>query len=464
MMRAFRARFTEDDLAPGLMFIAFAALACMTPAQNDTFWHLRSGQYMWQTRSFLTREPFSYSANGTTLYPHWWLSQLAFYSMYWLAGPFLLTAFAGFCAFAAVAGSWRLMRGPWELRIGLLAWLMIVTASEWSVRPQVVSLALLVLMAHLIVRGRFAWLPVLCVVWANAHAMVVFGVAMSAAVALEAVIWSRAEAKQAIAVAAACAAAPMISPLGWSYWPHALLTISVSRQLQIQEYQMPLAASDLPFWAAVSVLIVVTILNRRTLRSRPRADRILLIASFVLAVAAATAARNVAFFAVIAAPAVSRLWPVRAAALRRPPRPAGAVAWGVALIVLAVSTVAVAAMWRDNGARLGWQPMSPATIEAVRHCPDPIFNQMRDGGPLMWALPSRRVFADSRVDAYPLALLRRSREIDLGGDYSALFRDYGIRCAIATTDSTLGERLARDPSMTIIHSDAQRSVFARLSP
>jgi hypothetical protein len=39
-------RFSDDDLAPFLLFVALAVMACLTPAQNDTFWHLRSGQYM----------------------------------------------------------------------------------------------------------------------------------------------------------------------------------------------------------------------------------------------------------------------------------------------------------------------------------------------------------------------------------------------------------------------------------
>jgi hypothetical protein len=105
--------------------------------------------------------------------------------------------------------------------------------------------------------------------------------------------------------------------------------------------------------------------------------------------------------------------------------------------------------------------MSAATLAAMERCPDPIFNQMVDGGFLMWRLPHRRVFVDSRMEAYPLELLRRSRRADLGGDYANLFREYRIGCAVASTGSRLGQRLARDPEVVILHSDAQRTVFAR---
>ncbi|MGH9256658.1 MAG: hypothetical protein ACRD3C_19030 [Vicinamibacterales bacterium] len=459
-----RAQFSEDDLVPGLIFIVLAALACMTPAQNDTFWHLRSGQQMWQTGSLLLTEPFSYTAYGAELHNHWWLSQLAFYAVHSLGGPFLLTLVAGACAVAAIAGSWRLIRGSWELRVALLAWLLVATAPEWAVRPQVISLALLVLVAHLIARGRLVWVPLVCVVWANAHALVIFGVVMGAAVLLEALVWSRAEVRRAATIAAACALAPMLSPLGWSYWSQVLTTVSVSQELQIQEYQMPLRPSDLPFWAALGTLIVVAIVQRHRLAALERADRILLLGALVLAGAAATAARNVAFFAVIAGPALSRAWPPHATAARRRFRPLGAVARGMCLTAAVVGAVVVFTRWRDGGVRVGWQPMSPAAVGAVRRCPDPIFNQMVDGGFLMWALPGRRVFVDSRMEAYPLPVLRASREADLHGEYETVFRQYGINCAIVGAASPLFERLTEDSSMKLTYSDVARSVFIRTGP
>ena len=85
------ARFSDDDLISILIFIVLAAFACMLPAQNDTFLHLRSGMQMWQTGSFLLTEPFSHTAYGAELHNHWWLTQLVFYGVHSLGGPFLLT-------------------------------------------------------------------------------------------------------------------------------------------------------------------------------------------------------------------------------------------------------------------------------------------------------------------------------------------------------------------------------------
>jgi hypothetical protein len=117
--------------------------------------------------------------------------------------------------------------------------------------------------------------------------------------------------------------------------------------------------------------------------------------------------------------------------------------------------------WRDPGARLGWEPVSKEALGALRECPDRLFNEMRDGGYLIWALASRRVFVDGRMEAYPPDVLRASRRADLFGDYQAAFRDYGINCAIVTTGTSLYSTLAEDRSMTRTFADAERAVFVR---
>ena len=463
-MNRFAARFSEDDLISVLLFIVLAGYACMLPAQNDTFLHLRSGLQMWETGAFLLTEPFSHSAYGAELHNHWWLVQLLFYALHSAGGPFLLTVAAGGCALAAVAGSWRLVRASWELRAVLLAWLAVATAPSWSMRPQVISLALLVLVLHLIARNRLWWLPLVCVVWANGHGLVIFGVAMSGAVLLEALIWSRGELKRAALVLAACLAAPMISPLGWSYWPQILGTVSLARELQIQEYQMPLRLMDIPFWAGLIALVVGTLRQRQRLAQLERFDRILLIGALGLSVAAVSTARNVAFFAVIAAPALSRLWTFQPLAMpaRRRRRPFGAPAWGLCLLVAAGSAAGVLVQWRDAGRRLGWEPVSQSAVAALRNCPDRLFNEMLDGGYLIWTLRERRVFVDGRMEAYPAAVLRASRRADLYGEYETVFRDYDINCALVTTGSRLSSRLASDPTLRRTFADSDREVFARV--
>ena len=446
---------SDDDLPVALAFIVLVAFALLTPAQNDTFWHLRSGRYMWETKSLLTSELFSHTAYGAPLPDQWWLSQVIFYRAYALGGPFLLTVTAGGCAFLAVWLSYRLVRGPLEVRIGLLAFLATATVAEWAVRPQVISLLFIVVSAHLIDRGRIMWLPAVCVVWVNAHAMVVFGVAMAVACALEAGLWSRRFLRRDLLVVAACLVAPTLSPLGRNYWPYVLATVNTSRELGLQEYRPSFDAGTIPFWVAVAAFIVLIARRRRELSAYPRGDRVLLISAAILAAAGATAVRNIAFFAVIAAPVLSRLW-VRGHPTERL-RPVNRVASVFVAVAAAAAAAGVAAKWQNPGG-LGWEPLSPRAVAAIRTCPDPMFNQFEDGGYLMWAIPEKKVFIDSRVDAYPLDLLRRSRAADLFGDYRRLFQDYRIACAVVRTGSPLDANLRKDGAQAG-YTDSSRTVF-----
>jgi hypothetical protein len=207
--------------------------------------------------------------------------------------------------------------------------------------------------------------------------------------------------------------------------------------------------------------MVMTWMKRATVREWVRGDRILLIASFVLVIASLGAVRNIAFFAVIAAPVLCRLCSGREDAARYTPRPVGRLAYGIVAVAVLIAAVYVRARWDTHGERLGWQPLTTSLVDAVSACPDPLFNHLEDGGPLMWALPSRRIFVDSRMHAYPLPLLTQSQAADLFGAYADLFREYGINCAVVATDSTLARRLEIDAAMRRTYTDRQRTVFAR---
>jgi hypothetical protein len=252
----------------------------------------------------------------------------------------------------------------------------------------------------------------------------------------------------------------MLSPGGWHYWTEAVNTVSISKAVELHEYRAPLDAASIPFWLAGFTLVVMTWAKRGTLRHWSRGDRALLLTALLLAAASVSASRNIAFFAVIAAPVLSRLCTWQETT-RHHRRPVGPFAYVMIALALVVAVLGVWTRWQGGGERLGWRPLSASLIEAVRKCPDRLFNRLEDGGYLMWELPSRPVFVDSRLHAYPLDLLKQSREADLNGEYANVFREYGIRCAVVATDSPLAHRLDHDHVMARTYADDQRIVFER---
>ena len=126
--------------------------------------------------------------------------------------------------------------------------------------------------------------------------------------------------------------------------------------------------------------------------------------------------------------------------------------------VILAATVVVRG-WQDDGARLGWRPVSPMAARAIQSCPGPMFNTYYAGGMLLWFAPEQRVFIDGRVEVYSVPLLERSRRADLFGEYQELFADYRIRCAVVPADSPMSMALRGDASAERQYADAQWSVF-----
>ena len=63
---------------------------------------------------------------------------------------------------------------------------------------------------------------------------------------------------------------------------------------------------------------------------------------------------------------------------------------------------------------------------------------------MLWFVPEKRVFSDSRQDPYPRAITRESSSIEHGGPYREAFARYGVRCALLPVTSPATERLTSD--------------------
>lgn len=451
-------RWSPDDLPVALIFLVLAGLAFQSPPQPDTWFHLRAGQEMWDTGSLIPIERFSHTGAGRPWDNHEWLFQVLFHGVFSLGGPMLLTVLTGGSALAAVVVSWRMMRGGYELRLAVLLALVFVMPAVWSVRPQALSLLVLMLAIHLVNSGRLVWLPALIAVWANAHGVVLFGVVVAAASALDSLVWSHERRRQAVTVAALCLVAPSLSPLGWRYWPRVFQTVSEARLIGIQEFRPAFEINALPFWVMFGAVVATTVWRWRDLGQLRLADRQFVILAGALGAASVLSVRNVPFFALAAGPALCALFAQPDSTSRRPPTrglPLAPIGVGICL-VLAV----LAFRWRDGGAHLGWKPMSEEAVRAVHACPAPIFNTFTSGGTLLWFAPEQPVFVDGRMEAYSFDILERSRRADLYGDYERLFEDLGIQCAVVPSESLMADVLRRDQWGQIRFSDTQWTVFA----
>ena len=110
----------------------------------------------------------------------------------------------------------------------------------------------------------------------------------------------------------------------------------------------------------------------------------------------------------------------------------------------AVAVAVVALAWSTPLSRLQWSPLSAEVVAAVDACQDPIYNSYDDGGFLIWFLPHRKVFLDSRQDPYPVELIQQDIRAQFEAEYRDLFDTHGIRCAFVRSGVPLDRRLQAD--------------------
>ncbi len=236
-MRARARRFIEVHLTLDLLWrlvvpvcvLAFNGLRVIQP--NDFWWHLRVGQIILEEGSIPRTDFFSFTRFGATWVNQAWLMQVGLYLQYRLGG-LPLVVFLHACTIAAgYALLQRALTGRGTPVVPAVAAFtaVVVGVRNWSVRPQSISflyMGLLVLLLERYGRGhrRGLWLAVpLFALWANSHGAFIFGLAYLGLYLAGSVVdasrargWAaeRAGLIRLALVAAACTAAPALTPEG----------------------------------------------------------------------------------------------------------------------------------------------------------------------------------------------------------------------------------------------------------
>ena len=450
-----RRGLTFEQLAAGALFVMLFARAAQAPAQNDTWWHLRSGADIW--RGILpTVERWSSTARGRAWPDHEWLSEAIFYPLHRIGGMPLLALLVAGVTTATFVLVWRLMVGP-ALRRGALVFLTLpVTLIVASLRPQVFSLLLLVVTVTLLARARFAWLPLVFLLWANLHGAVVVGGVVVAAVLVTALVWERARARSLLAWGALAGVATLVTPLGTGIVG---LVFGMSNEADIAEWEP--AWRTMPAGVVFGAVVLLTAAAVVALRRRRRfewSDRVLVASAVAILPLAVRYSRVMPMFAVVALPLLARGWEAwRPARPRRDDRSLLHTAVLGVVVLLAVAWVGVA--WSGPSEALEWEPLPASAVAAVRACDGPLYNRFDDGAYLLWFAPGVPVFIDSRVDPYPDDLLREHIRDEATGNYRATFARYGITCALLPPESPTAHALRRD-GWRVTYSDARWLVLS----
>ncbi|MGH7820055.1 MAG: hypothetical protein ACREQ9_09795, partial [Candidatus Binatia bacterium] len=176
--------------------------------------------------------------------------------------------------------------------------------------------------------------------------------------------------------------------------------------------------------------------------------------------------RNMALFAILAAPTVARrleeLWP--GAEARAPvPAPLLAIHWALLVGALAVAAASfpLSSRWQDH-VEPGSVPIDAVDYVAKNHRGERIFNDFNWGGFLIYRLyPDVRVSMDGRTPVYGEEILRKyARTHYVQGDWKEFLEECAPEVVLWPAGGALAAVLRRLPQWRVVYEDETAVVFA----
>lgn len=471
---------------PALLAVLLIVVAIFTVRGRfndpDLWWHLKTGEVIWNTHAIPRMDPFSFTANGQAWIVQEWLAELSIYAAYELGGysglMLWLCVLASLLLIAGYALCWLYSRNCKIAFLGAMGIWYFATVG-FSIRPQMVGYLLLLCELAILRLGRdrnprwFLVLPPLFALWINCHSSFVFGWIVFAVVLACSFLEFRAgllismrwknRSRTALAVSFVISTAALfINPIGPKLiWYPFDVMFRQPLNLGIVGEWHPAPFSDIRAWAlpALAMLVVlIPLLKRIELRLE---DLILVGLGFCLAV---QHRRMLFVFGILAAPVLCRLfadnWRSYESEREHPLVNACLIAMAALAIGLGFpsSQSLAAQVSRTN-------PVKALAFLDRSSYSGRMLNEYLYGGYLIWAEPGRKVFIDGRADLYePVGVLADYvKFMKLSGEPQSILGKYRIDLCLLSRDNPMCRVLLLLPGWKKVYSDERASLFARES-
>ena len=445
----------------GMLFAVLAALPFARGVDNDFWWHLRTGQFIFES-GIPRHDPFSWTAAGKPWVMHEWLSEAIIYatqSAFGYIGNMVLFIGVSLASIAIAYALARRFAAGTKPLIGLLVITALIFTIFITPRPQVFTWLFFSIYLYVIARHYEGdkvplWpLPIIMAFWVNMHLGFYFGLMLIgcwvAAMAFDAARGRAAPLRAPMLIAAACVLATAANPSGPAilFYPLRYVFDSQVTNDMVAEWQRP----DITWTLHWPIYLAALMLGLSVLgRSRPRP--FLALASVAVIVLSMQAVRNAPFAALVLLPvagsALAGRWNAASSARDSDVRvPLGAAAAMIASIALIVGPISLSISGTTVSLGAPGQTGYPsAGAEYVREhfSGRRMFNDYNAGGYLIYKLyPDVPVFVDGRTDFYGNDLLRDYIHIDhADAGWSDLLTKYGVEVILVDKDLPLVKALS----------------------
>ena len=471
-------------------------------ADTDFWWHLKTGQYVFEHHKLPVPDPFSYTSDlGGPSYhgeenvryfnlTHEWLAQLAWYVIYAIGGfPAVVIWKALLLASVCGAAGFLAARRSANFHVGIVASLIgAPILGLFAVdRPALVSF---VLVAAFVVildgyreGGRLAWLWLLVPlqwIWANSHGGFFLGWVVLGSYAASGWSLPVQRRKSLWIVAALAVLASGLNPSGFRVFEILLAYRQSFLTRTLIEWKQPFLwgppyTYNLLLYSTAAALVLAW----RKLRL---SDALLFLA---FGSASLMAFRNIGFIAFLAPVLLAAYaWPLLAkladgSSLRLP---AKALDIG---FLLGLGALCMQQGWAGNLYQMRvaeWKfPVGAANFLKENQVSAPIFNTYEYGGYLLWSLwPGQRTFIDGRAlnesvynDYRKILYSQGSSAQQSGRARGELLDRYGVQIVVTnafefvtgvTYPIALALGHASETDWQLVYQDAQALVYARDVP
>jgi hypothetical protein len=481
-------------------------LATLQLTDFDYFWHLKTGEYIVTQGALPDGDVFSYTRPGQpwVLVLHEWLFEVLLYGMFTWLGPLgvkLLTATLSMTALGITYALLRRLAVSPSIAFALLLALFIPLSPGISPRPQLVTFVFFASFLYVLLSYKYFQtsryllaLPLLMVVWVNAHGGYMLGLALAGLfVACE---WANywilgerdGEQKQRLVrltlVVVATVLASAVNPGFLGHWLYPFQVMGLEATRQISEWRSP-AFHD---WGTRGYLMLVLAFFASYTYTARKPDFTELIIPAFLMVLGFIAIRHIPLAALTLPPFI-------AIALSRGP------ATGLSTLWQRMGLARFYKRWIGGGKQLGngeyllnWLlllaiaiglslyypiyhaddddeanaslPVKAAEFVANAGITGHMFNTYHFGGYLIYRFyPAQKVFIDGRADMYGDAFFNEYQEIfGVTPGWKKTFDKYQIDYVIIGRDAPLRQLLQARGDFRLVYDDKYNSVLVRNAP
>lgn len=458
-----------------LAIVAAKAVVPASSADEDFWWHLRTGDWILQHHLLPKQDFFSTYTIGKPWIAYTWLFDILSSRIYYAFGLHGILVFTTTLTLGFISGVVYLLsrygRTPRAIVIGALVFW--ASAGSVSPRPWLFTFIFVVGELYCLLeareRGKLVWLaPIipLFVLWANLHIQFVYGLGILGLFALErpltaALKWplpdTSVPTRWLWTTLVLSVLATLVNPYGWRIYTVVLQYATQTAPLSVVNEMQAMQFRSTTDWAAL-LLACWALFAIGSARRRSVLLMSLLVSSLWFGF---HVGRDVWFLAVISALVIAHSGNTREAGLGGIRKAQTAIALPVALAlafaVLQSRSVSAQALQEAAAKRF---PVDASTYIHDHALPGPLYNPYGWGGYLMWRLPEMPVSIDGRANLQGDD--RLARFVATWRGESSWAEDPELRKAktiLLERDSPLASILRSDSRFHEIYRDKIASVF-----